>query len=195
MRNVAYITPGALLLSAGLIVGQLVVARWVDLHPILWPAAPVCALISASALLALFVLPVDAISASRRKLIGRLAFFGLILAAVSSVLALLCRSDRRARLAWFWPRGTGCLRWRDCRRNYLPRGTQILPPVAQRGVSQNLAPKRKQREVRVGVKPRNSGLDRAFVRVLLFCDDVHALEALRVDGSLHHSGLFCFVDD
>lgn len=41
----------------------------------------------------------------------------------------------------------------------------------------------------------NSGLDRAFVRVLLFCDDVHALEVLRVDGFfLHYAGLFCFVD-
>ena len=49
-------------------------------------------------------------------------------------------------------------------------------------------------QVRVG-ESANSGLDRAFVRVLLFCDDVHALEALRVDGSLHHAGLFCFVDD
>jgi hypothetical protein len=98
VRNVAYITPGALLLSAGLIVGQLVVARWVDLHPILWPAAPVCALISASALLALFVLPVDAISASRRKLIGRLAFFGLILAAVS--LCSLYFADQIVALGW-----------------------------------------------------------------------------------------------
>jgi hypothetical protein len=25
--------------------------------------------------------------------------------------------------------------------------------------------------------------------------DVHALEALRVDRSLHHAGLFCFVDE
>jgi hypothetical protein len=41
----------------------------------------------------------------------------------------------------------------------------------------------------------NSGHDRGFVVPLLFCDDVHALEVLRVDGSLHHSGLFCFVDD
>jgi hypothetical protein len=41
----------------------------------------------------------------------------------------------------------------------------------------------------------NSGLDRAFVHILLFCDDVHALEVLRLDGFLHYARLFCFVDE
>jgi hypothetical protein len=52
-----------------------------------------------------------------------------------------------------------------------------------------------------GLTPRqltlcaNSDLDRAFVRVSLFCDDVHALKVLRVDGFLQYAGLFCFVDE
>ena len=51
------------------------------------------------------------------------------------------------------------------------------------------------RKTTFATQSANSGLDRGFVVPLLFCDDVHALEVLRVDGSLHHSGLFCFVDD
>jgi hypothetical protein len=85
------LSPRELLLGwlpfAGLIVGQLVVALWIDLYPILWLVAPLCALISVVALSALFVGPVDAISAPRRKLIARLALSGAAL-AVSSLISL-----------------------------------------------------------------------------------------------------------
>jgi hypothetical protein len=94
----AIVTPGALLLFAGLIVGQLVVAQWVDLYPILLPAASVCALFSVGALIPLFVLPVDAISASRRRLIGRLAFSGLCVAATS--FSSLFFADQITTLGW-----------------------------------------------------------------------------------------------
>jgi hypothetical protein len=86
------------LLFAGVIVGQLVVARWIDLHPILWPAAPLCALASVGALSALFVGPVDAISTPHRKLIARLAFSGLTLAAAS--LISLYFADQINALGW-----------------------------------------------------------------------------------------------
>jgi hypothetical protein len=86
------------LLFAGLIVGQLVVALWIDLHPILWPAAPLCALISVVALSGLFVGPVDAISAPRRKLIARLALSGVSL-AVSSLISLYF-ADQINTLGW-----------------------------------------------------------------------------------------------
>jgi UDP-N-acetylmuramyl pentapeptide phosphotransferase/UDP-N-acetylglucosamine-1-phosphate transferase len=81
--NTSLVTPGGLLLFAGLVVGQLVVAQWIDLHPILLPTALVCALISVGALIALFVGPVEAVSASHRKLIARSAAFGLIFAISS----------------------------------------------------------------------------------------------------------------
>jgi len=43
--------------------------------------------------------------------------------------------------------------------------------------------------------PPSRALAHCLRCVSLFRDDVHALEALRVDRFLHHAGLFCFVDE